>query len=301
MFKLGFSVFNCFLLNNLCLLNTEGEGSVEVTEALLKSIDSQLKTLNENMSVLCKKADASNSLYFQDVVAKFEATQKKKKKLFNNSLTVNGNSESNTAVNKKIEEICNMFKAIAEKQDRNDRQLTQTLRENANFQIQVRQGMQRDIETLKEQQSGEFFNPILKEIATIYVDYFSLLDDENVTEITKKKLQSLFETLEDLLTEYDVTMQRSQVGELRKAKATKIIEKITTKKQDLHNTIAKSRKPGFVRGKLVLSPEFVDVYIYEQVQVPDVSMAVDEKTTNANTDEKSDIVNFEKSTSEQCN
>ena len=183
----------------------------------------------------------------------------------------------------KLEEL---IAAVAEKQDRNDRQLAQTLRENANFQVQVRQGMQKDLDALKEQQSGEQFNPILKEIASMYVEYQSLLEDESIADLSRKNLKALFEQLEDLLTDYDAEIIRSEIGVVRQTRSTKIIGKIPTAEQDKHNTIAVSRKPGVLRGRTVLYPEFVDVFVYDPTKITEDT--VDTTTTDA--EEKQDSV-----------
>lgn len=163
----------------------------------------------------------------------------------------------------KIAELETVINSVAVKQDRNDKQLIQTLRENANFQIQVRQGMQHDIDKLKEQLSGEQFNPILKEIAAIYVEHQDLLEDESIAGLSRKKLVALFEQMEDLLTDNGAEIKKSEIGDIRQTKSTKIIHKIPTVERDKHNTIAASRKPGVLKGHAVLYPEFVDVYIFD--------------------------------------
>ena len=53
------------------------------------------------------------------------------------------------------------------------------------------------------------------------------------------------------------------MGDTRQTRSTKIIEKVSTTDQEKHNTIATSRKPGVLRGRTVLYPEFVDVYVYD--------------------------------------
>ena len=123
--------------------------------------------------------------------------------------------------------------------------------------------MQKDLDVLKEQQSGEQFNPILKEIASMYVEYQTLLEDETISGLSKKNLKALFEQMEDLLIDYDAEITRSEVGDTRQTRSTKIIEKVSTADQEKHNTIATSRKPGVLRGRTVLYPEFVDVYVYD--------------------------------------
>lgn len=121
-----------------------------------------------------------------------------------------------------------MLQSVLEKQEKNDRQLVQTLRENATFQIQVRQGMQKDLDTLKKQLNGEQFEPLLKEIASVYVEYQPLLDDETISERSRKNLNQLFEQLEEILNDYGAETFRSEVGSVRKARVSKVIDKVLT-------------------------------------------------------------------------
>lgn len=162
----------------------------------------------------------------------------------------------------KFKSLETMIASLVEKLDRNDRQLTQDLRENATFRVQVRQGMQRDLDELKEQLSGEQFNPILKEIATVYSEYQVLLD-EDLSPRARKNLLALFEQLEDILDDYGAEVIRSEVGSVRKTRSCKIINKVLTPNNELHNTIVQSRKPGVIRGQVVLYQELVDVYVYD--------------------------------------
>lgn len=168
------------------------------------------------------------------------------------------------------QDILMLLQTMTAKIERNDRLLTQVLRENANFQVQVRQGMKHDLDSAREQLSGEQFNPLLKEIATVYVEYQSLLDDESMTERSRKNLHALFEQLEDVLSDYGAEVCRSDIGSVRQTRICKVIEKIATADKEKHNTIAASRKPGVVRDRTVLYPEFVDVYVYDSsLTVPD--------------------------------
>ena len=164
--------------------------------------------------------------------------------------------------NDKLAALEQMISSVIEKIDRNDRQLTQNLRESATFRIQVRQGMQHDLDELKEQLSGEQFNPILKEIATVYSEYQVLLE-EDLLPRARKNLLSLFEQLEDILDDYGAEVIRSEIGSVRKTRSCKIINKVMTNNNELHNTIVASRKPGVIRGQMVLYQELVDVYVFD--------------------------------------
>ena len=175
--------------------------------------------------------------------------------------------EENEAVDlsakSEISHLTELIGELIDKQDKNSRQLTQVLRENINFQNQVRQGMQNELIQLKEQQRGEQFTPLLKEISAVCVEYRNLLNEESISDNVKRTLQLLFEQLEDILADYDAELSVSQVGEVRKPLLTKIINTIATDDEKKHNTIVKSRRPGVVRNGHPLYREYVDVYVYD--------------------------------------
>ncbi len=152
---------------------------------------------------------------------------------------------------------------ILELQNKNSRQLVQSLRENVNFQNQVRLGMQKELETLKEQQRGEQFTPILKSVATVCVEYRKILSDESLPRKLRRTLSLMFDELEDILSEYDAEVFSSAVGEQRRPLLTKIVNTITTNDKNLHNTIARSCRPGVMRNGKPLYREFVDVYVFD--------------------------------------
>ncbi len=160
-------------------------------------------------------------------------------------------------------QIAATLEKILELQNKNSRQLVQSLRENVNFQNQVRQGMQKELETLKEQQRGEQFTPILKSVATVCVEYRKILSDDAVPKRLRRTLGLMFDELEDILSEYDAEVFSSAVGEQRRPLLTKIVNTVTTNDKNLHNTIARSRRPGVIRNGRPLYREFVDVYVYD--------------------------------------
>lgn len=261
------------------------EGGNETTELLLKAIEKQLKSLNQSVADLEQEVSACKNPDYRAVFSKIDSARCSIEKVLAN-VCGNQGATNDGGVLAQISNLEELIAAVAEKQNRNDRQLAQMLRENANFQIQVRQGMQKDLDALKEQQSGEQFNPILKEIASMYVEYQSLLEDESVADLSRKNLKALFEQLEDLLADYDADIIRSEIGAVRQTRSTKIIRKVPTAEQDKHNTIAVSRKPGVLRGRTVLYPEFVDVFVYDPTIITEDT--VDTTTTDA--EEKQDSV-----------
>ena len=167
---------------------------------------------------------------------------------------------------------------IFDLQQKNSRQLVQALRENVNFQNQVRQGMQRELDALKEQQRGEQFTPILKSIAAVCVEYRKMLTDETVSKRTRRMLRLMFDELEEILSEYDAELFSSTIGEPRRPLLTKIVNTVATANKNLHNTIAQSRRPGVIRNGRPLYREFVDVYVYDAKLAPPVKKSESVRT-----------------------
>ena len=172
-------------------------------------------------------------------------------------------SEINAEEISEQQQLAATLEKILELQNKNSRQLVQSLRENVNFQNQVRQGMQKELETLKEQQRGEQFTPILKSVAAVCVEYRKILSDDALSKRTRRTLTLMFDELEDILSEYDAEVFSSAIGEQRRPLLTKIVNTVTTDDKNLHNTIARSRRPGVMRNGRPLYREFVDVYVYD--------------------------------------
>ena len=172
------------------------------------------------------------------------------------------------------ETLAATLEKILELQQKNSRQLVQSLRENVNFQNQVRLGMQQELDTFKEQQRGEQFTPILKAIAAVCVEYRKLLTDESISRRTRRTLKLMFDELEEILSEYDAEVFTSQVGAPRRPLLTKIVNTVTTADKNLHNTVAQSRRPGVMRNGRPLYREFVDVYVYDAASTVKKSEAV---------------------------
>ena len=173
------------------------------------------------------------------------------------------NAETYDAAQVDLNKLVALINEIFDKQDKNSRLLNQVLRENVNFQNQVRQGMYAEIEEMKKQQRGEQFTPILKSLAAICVEYRTVLNDETISPNTRRTLQLMFEEMEDILADYGAEIFNSKVGEPRRPLLTKIINTISTNNRESHNTIAKSRRAGVVRNGRPLYREFVDVFVFD--------------------------------------
>lgn len=244
--------------NPIFAVNEENEDKTIEQVRLLKSIESQLQGLEKSVCILGEVITEGKNTVFNDLFAKIEATRISVEKLISQD-----NSHLETEQEDYNKQVLSLLQSILEKQEKNDRHLTHTLRDNATFQIQVRQGMQQDLDRLKEEMAGEQFNPLLKEIASVYVEYQTLLEDDSISDRSRKNLEALFEDLADMLNDYDAEICRSEVGSVRQTRVCKVINKIPTDMEEKHNTIAASRRPGIVRNRSVLYSEFVDVYVFD--------------------------------------
>ncbi len=155
---------------------------------------------------------------------------------------------------------------IAKNQEQNRNLLTTYIKQNAEFQQQVRTDMNKENETLKKEILGERLDPLLKGIATVFGEYYSLLEDD-ATEDKKYQIRVryMFESLEDVMSEYGCEFNTSKVGEERSPRTTKIRQPLQlTGDPSLHRTIIKSFNPSISKGKKVLCPEFVSIYKYDE-------------------------------------
>lgn len=159
----------------------------------------------------------------------------------------------------------------------------QTLKENANFQIQVRQNMQKELEDAKKKLSGDIFIPLLKEIAELYVEWQDVIN-ELEDGVAKKKVVGIFEVLQEILEEYGCEFGTSEIDSKRRPKYSKLKNKVLTGSKEKHETVAKSHNPWIVKEPFVLYPEFVDVYVYDS-SLPE-EPKTDEETVNNNIHEE---------------
>ena len=162
-----------------------------------------------------------------------------------------------------------------------EQKVIQTLRENSNFQIQVRQNMQKELEDAKKKLSGDIFIPLLKEIAELYVEWQDVLNDME-DGVAKRKVRGIFEVLEEMLEEYGCDFGTSEVDSKRKTKYSKLKNKIPTGCKEKHETIAKSYNPWIVKEPFVLYPEYVDVYAYD----PSCAAGEEDNTNNVTNQEE---------------
>lgn len=141
--------------------------------------------------------------------------------------------------------------------------LASTLRENASFQVQVRGEMLRELEVFRKQHSGDALIPLLKAVAQLYCDHYSLTQ-EPCEDLLGRKIKYLFEDLLELLEEYEVKIARTEPCGERSLRLSAASNTLPTDNHDLHGKVAYSHNPSFTLGQTVLVREQVDVYIYQE-------------------------------------
>lgn len=159
--------------------------------------------------------------------------------------------------------------SIADALNRNDKKLDMYIKWNVDFENQVRNRTQKELEACKERESGSFNLPVIKDLLGVYFDYLDVMAsdkssdslDEN-REKTIGMLAGLFEDIEDILIRNGIEFVESAQGEPRSMSSSKVIQTVPTDRRELHNCIAASRRKGAVYGKQALVREYVDVYVF---------------------------------------
>lgn len=162
----------------------------------------------------------------------------------------------------KLQAVSDELKKCTEAQRDLEAKTVQTLRENANFQIQVRQNMQRELEEAKKKLSGAVFIPLLKEIAELYIERQDVLDDMEEG-VAKRKVEGIFDILKDILEENGCEFGTSEIGTKRNPRYSKLKKKVPVNEKERHETVAKSHNPWIAREPFMLYPEKVDVCVYD--------------------------------------
>ncbi|MCD7840690.1 MAG: hypothetical protein LUG46_08710 [Erysipelotrichaceae bacterium] len=177
--------------------------------------------------------------------------------LLKNNQPKNDESEEND--NNSIDEI-------SKNQERNRGLLVQYIKQNAEFQQQVRTDMNKENETLKKELLGERLDPLLKGIAEIYGENYRLLTEGMCEDVKyQKQVSYMFESIQELLEEYDCRFITSTPGEERSPKYTKIKNPmVLTDDESLHRKVIQSFNPCIAKGNKVLLHEHVSIYKYDE-------------------------------------
>lgn len=247
--------------------------------------------------------------------------------ILENKVEAIGQEKEKDGNNEFLSDLSRQIEAVVKNQDRNDRQIAQTLRENANFQIQVRQGMQKELDAYKKIDSKEVFVPVLESLASVYIEYQTIFKKkiENLsekdldsvpdgTEEIKNKLESIYkdmkeiekslnfilDDLKEILEDNGAEIVKSKVGEKRKARLCKIMRKIPTADVEKHNTIAESVREGVILGRQILCNEYVDVYVYDENLPKEDNILEDDKIQNREVEVEQEISgNVERNSGEE--
>lgn len=121
--------------------------------------------------------------------------------------------------------------------------------------------MQDELERYREIDKGRIFDGILNEVAKLYSDYESVVDDVT-DEKVKKRIRYMLEDIVQILQANGVLKQKSNHGDKRNTRHCQVIERIQTNDPEQHDTVAKSRGTGFYIENRSLIKEPVDIYLY---------------------------------------
>lgn len=123
--------------------------------------------------------------------------------------------------------------------------------------------MQDELERYREVDKGRIFDGILGEVAKLYSDYESLVEDV-ADEKVKKRIRYMLEDIVQILQANGVFKQKSDPGDKRNTRYCQVIERIPTNVPEQHDTVAKSRGTGFYIENRSLIKEPMDIYLYSE-------------------------------------
>jgi len=118
--------------------------------------------------------------------------------------------------------------------------------------------MQDELERYREMDRGRAFDGILGEVAKLYTDNESVLDDIEDVKI-KKRIRYMFLDIVQILEANGVARQKSNPGDKRNTKHCQVVERVPTDNPELHDTIVRSRSTGFFIDNRPLIKELVDI------------------------------------------
>jgi hypothetical protein len=121
--------------------------------------------------------------------------------------------------------------------------------------------MQDELEQYREIEKGRIYDGILGEVAKLYCDYESVLNDIS-DEKAAKKIRYLFEDILQLLEANDVHIQKSTINEKRNARYCQVVDRIETNSPEQHDTVVKSISVGFHKDNRALIKERINIYLY---------------------------------------
>jgi len=123
--------------------------------------------------------------------------------------------------------------------------------------------MQDELERYHEIDKGRIFDGILGEVAKLYSDNESVLEDIADPKI-RKRISYMLMDIVQILEANGVSRQKSNPKDKRNTRYCQVVERIITGDPDLHDTIALSRNTGFYIENRALIKELVDIYLYSE-------------------------------------
>ena len=120
-----------------------------------------------------------------------------------------------------------------------------------------------ELDTYHSIDRGRAFDDVLRNIASIYIDYEDLPEIVG-NEKARKRINYMLMDILQVLESYGVEIQKSIQGEERKLRLTKTAEYIETDNPELYGKIARSKRTGFRRENDALIKELVAVYIKKE-------------------------------------
>jgi len=122
--------------------------------------------------------------------------------------------------------------------------------------------MQEELEHYREIEKGRAFDGILTEIARLYSDNASAVDNI-VDEKIQKRFRYMFLDMLQVLENNGVFKQESKQGNKRNTRHCQVTERILTADLNLHDTVEKSLNVGFYIENRTLIKEMVRVFVYK--------------------------------------
>jgi len=120
--------------------------------------------------------------------------------------------------------------------------------------------MQEELDRYHEMDKGRAFDGILGEVAKLYCDNESVIDQITDDKI-KKRIRYMFMDIVQILEANAVFRQKSNLGDKRNPRHCQVVERIPTNNPQLHDTVALSRGTGFYIENRSLVKELVDIYL----------------------------------------
>lgn len=172
----------------------------------------------------------------------------------------NDNSEELSTIQLGIESIQQDAKTLAEGVKKTTEEIREIHKLYHNEFATRLKSMQDELDHYHEIDRGRVFDGILGEVAKLYSDYESVIEDI-AEEKVQKRIRYLFEDIEQILEAHGVVKQKSKTGEKRNTRYCQVIERIPTDTNELHDTVVQSRGTGFYIENRPLIKERVDIYL----------------------------------------